>query len=260
MTTPHAAGAHITHGDDGTPIKDAATIMLLRDHGGALEVFAIRRAATMVFAGGAVAFPGGGVDIGDFAPIADTGPTATQWAARLGVCAQRAGALRTAAVRECFEETGVLLAVPAPHRVPAQSSGDVPLGPQQRARWRRRLDTHEQPLTAFLTAAGVHADSSRLKEVSRWITPPGNPRRYDTFFFAVAVADHDIPDGSSAEFDACGWARPQTLVDAWKRQDVALLPPTAVTLQQLATAESVADFMARPSNMAPIRNDLRGTV
>ena len=257
MTTSDNSTPHITIGEDGTPIKDAATFLQLREHDGKLQVFAIRRASTMVFAGGVMAFPGGGVDDVDFVAIPDSGPSVDEWSARLGVSPERAGAIRTAAVRECFEETGVLLAHSPDNGSVAQQLRDLALGPEQIRQWRQRLDTHQESLTAFLSKSGLVADSSRLKELSRWITPPGNPRRYDTFFFAIAIADDEGPDGSSAEFDAAGWFEPQEILDQWKKHEIMLLPPTIVSLQSLVDAGSIDNFMAQPSQMDPIRNDLR---
>lgn len=257
MTTPDDPTFTPSPEPDGLPIKDAATFLLLREHDGGVQVFTIRRASTMVFAGGVVAFPGGGVDRGDYDVVPMSGPDFATWADRLGVEADRAGSIVTAAVRECFEETGVLLATASDGGDAAGALAAAGIDEAAAADWRRRLDAHEVPLSEFLSAASLVADPTRLKELSRWITPPGNPRRYDTFFFAVAISEDEGPDGSSAEFDASGWAYPQDVLDAWERDEVTLLPPTIVHLRQLVEAGSVEAFMQRPAEMAPIRNDLR---
>lgn len=257
MTTPDDPTITPSPEPGGLPIKDAATFLLLREHDGGVQVFTIRRASTMVFAGGVVAFPGGGVDRGDYDTVPMAGPDFHSWAARLGVEPARAGSIVTAAVRECFEETGVLLAAAADGGDAAAALLAAGIDDSSAAQWRRRLDKHEVPLSSFLETAGLIADTTRLKELSRWITPPGNPRRYDTFFFAVPIADGEGPDGSSAEFDASGWAYPQDVLAAWERDEVTLLPPTIVHLRQLVEAGSIEAFMQRPAEMAPIRNDLR---
>ncbi|HEY4994302.1 MAG TPA: NUDIX domain-containing protein, partial [Nakamurella sp.] len=95
------------------PLRRAATVMLLRDTAAGLEVFVLRRVTGMAFAAGMTVFPGGAVDTADdAAPLAWVGPDAIWWAERLGVSARDAASLVVAAVRELFEETGVLLAGP----------------------------------------------------------------------------------------------------------------------------------------------------
>ena len=91
--------------------RDAATVVLLRRGGAGPEVYLLRRHVSMEFAGGMCVFPGGGVDPRDFDhTVAWAGPTPAEWAARLGVDEAKARALVCAAVRETFEESGVLLA------------------------------------------------------------------------------------------------------------------------------------------------------
>jgi 8-oxo-dGTP pyrophosphatase MutT (NUDIX family) len=100
--------------DPVTP-REAATVLLLKDGDGAggLSVHMLRRRASMAFAGGAYAYPGGGVDPRDERPVRWAGPGLAQWAGVLGVPERRAQAVVCAAVRETFEESGVLLAGPA---------------------------------------------------------------------------------------------------------------------------------------------------
>src|SRR5699024_7523110 len=103
------------------PVRDAATVMLLRDGVGGIEVFLLRRVTGMDFAGGMTVFPGGGVDPGEGARIGWAGPDPQWWAQRWGTDEGRARALVTAAVRETFEECGVLLAGDTPGEVVADA-------------------------------------------------------------------------------------------------------------------------------------------
>lgn len=252
MATHGQAGP--SSGDPGSvPIKDAATVLLLRDTGTGPEVFSIRRAASMVFAGGVIAFPGGGVDPSDYEPIPAEGPTSEEWALRLGVERSRAFAVVTAALRECFEETGMLLTSP-PHSM-AYDGGHAK---SPWATWRARVDSHEMSMAEMLRANALAGDTGRLVELSRWITPIGPPRRYDTFFFGVELPGgipHE-PDGECVEFDQAAWTRPQDMLDAFARSEVFLLPPTIAHFEELAGASSVAGYLDRETTMAPVVNDL----
>src|SRR3954451_18316352 len=108
--------------------RDASTVVLLRGgdrRPGGLEVYLLRREAGMAFAGGFSVFPGGGVDPRDHAAgISCAGPSARDWGELLGTSAEHARGLVCAAVRETFEESGVLLAGPTPDTVVPETTGD----------------------------------------------------------------------------------------------------------------------------------------
>ena len=237
------------------PVRDAATILLLRDARSGVEVFSIRRASSMVFAGGMIAFPGGGVDSSDSDPLPAAGPDGTEWSTRLGVEPDRAQSIVSAAVRECFEETGLLLTSPAHSMSYDGGPARSPWTP-----WRARVDSHEISMAEMLRANALVADTGRLVELSRWITPVGPPRRYDTFFFGIELptGDPHEPDGECGEFDDSGWTRPKDMLDAVTRSEVHLLPPTLAHFEELATANSVKEYLARAGTMAPVNNDLPG--
>jgi len=111
-----------------TPVvpKRAATVMLLKDTDRGPAVHMLRRRASMAFAGGAYAYPGGSVDPRDARDVPWAGPSRTAWAERLGVDAASAQAIVCAAVRETFEEAGVLLAGPAPDTQRIESKAPHP--------------------------------------------------------------------------------------------------------------------------------------
>lgn len=247
----HARPAHVDA--ESVPVKDAATFLLLRDADAGVEVFSIRRAASMVFAGGMIAFPGGGVDLSDHDTIPSAGPAPEAWSTRLGVESRRAEAIITAAVRECFEETGLLLTTP-PHSI----SYDGGPWHSSWAPWRTRVDSHEISMATMLQDNALVADTGRLVELSRWITPVGPPRRYDTFFFGIDLPTSGLhePDGECGEFDDSGWSRPKDMLDAFAREEVYLLPPTLAHFEELSAAESVAGYLGRPAQMKPVVNDL----
>jgi 8-oxo-dGTP pyrophosphatase MutT (NUDIX family) len=163
--------------------KDAATLILTRVRKGAPEVLMGRRAPGHVFMASKWVFPGGRVDRADFsAASANELPPAE--ALRLGreVPARRARALALAAVRETFEETGLLLAEPAPAASVA--------GP-----WRE------------FRAEGALPDLAALSYTARAITPPGRTRRFDARFFMADASAllHPEPTAGSGELDEIAW-------------------------------------------------------
>lgn len=171
----------------------AATVLLLRPAApSGFEVFLQRRAASMAFAAGMYAFPGGTVDPADH----DGAPLAGDWAVRLGRPSPAAAAVVRAAAREVTEETGVRLAV---------------------------------------------AD---LLPWTRWITPEFEPRRYDTSFFLAALPDGQQPADRSGEADHIEWMRPGDAVARAATGGIVMLPPTRVTLDELAGYDSVPAALA----------------
>src|SRR5215207_6685398 len=130
--------------------RDAATVVLLRDGASGPEVYLLRRQASMAFAAGMCVFPGGAVDPRDFdADVAWAGPSPSSWASRLGVDEAMARALVCAAVRETFEESGVLLAGPSPASVVSDTTGSD---------WeadRVALETRALPFSSFLSQRGL---------------------------------------------------------------------------------------------------------
>jgi 8-oxo-dGTP pyrophosphatase MutT (NUDIX family) len=240
--------------EGGTPTapRVAATVVLLRPAGPRLDfqVYVIRRAATMAF-GGMYAFPGGGVDPSDSdAAVGWAGHEPAWWAERLRLPVGPAQAVVCAAVREVFEEAGVLLAGP---------TADTVVGDAGDPRWeraRRALVAREQTLTGFLRAAGLSLRSDLLVPWSRWITPEFEPRRFDTYFFLALLPEGQRTRDVSGEADHTLWIRP---ADAVRRQaggELPMLPPTAATLRQLAEhpdLPSVLDAAAAREPAAAVR-------
>jgi 8-oxo-dGTP pyrophosphatase MutT (NUDIX family) len=154
--------------------RRAATVVLLRPADSGFEVYALRRADSMAFAPGMYAFPGGSVDPGDAADeVAWSGPPPEVWASRLGLDAPAARAVVCAAVRELFEESGVLLAGPA-------SAGDRSTVDFSAAAWeqaRLALVAREVGLAELLDRHGLALRSELLTGWTRWLTPAFEPRR-----------------------------------------------------------------------------------
>ncbi|MFE5158210.1 NUDIX hydrolase [Streptomyces sp. NPDC056697] len=206
-----------------------------------LAVYMLRRRASMAFAGGAYAYPGGSVDPRDERMVTWAGPSRAQWARRLGLDpseATQAQAIVCAAVRETFEEAGVLLAGPTPHTVVADTTGDD---------WeadRAALVARDLSFAEFLDRRGLVLRSDLLGCWARWITPEFEPRRYDTWFFVAALPRGQRTRNASTEADRTVWIRPGDASDGYDRGELLMMPPTIATLRQLAAHGAVADALA----------------
>lgn len=229
--------------------RAAASVMLLRTGAAGLEVFLQRRAAAMAFAPDVTAFPGGGVDHRDRRPPARWhGPAPRWWAERLGCCSEElATALVCAAVRETFEECGVLLA--ADH-----TGAPIEISSVEMAAARRRMVEERLPLAELLDANQWAVRAESLRPWANWITPQGRPRRYDTRFFVAALPDNQRADDSTTEVAAVQWARPTAALAASARGTLQLMLPTRSCLEDLAKASDVAGalLMAEKRPIWPI--------
>lgn len=209
--------------------------MLVRDGTSGLEVFVLHRVAGMVFAPSVTVFPGGGVDPTDAQEIPWTGPDRQWWAEALGTAPEQAAALVVAAVRELFEETGVLL---AGHGATEADRDDV--------------TAHRRSLSELLTDRGLVLRSELLRPWANWVTPAGNPRRYDTFFFLAEQPDAQQARLLTTEAESGRWARPADLLAEYDAGTLALMPPTLAMLTDLTAAGSVAGAMNQRRQIVPV--------
>ena len=230
-----------------TPVapRRAATVMLLKDTGDEPAVYMLRRRASMAFAGGAYAYPGGGVDPrDDERHVRWAGPARGWWARRLGVDEAEAQAIVCAAVRETYEEAGVLLAGPTPDSVVGDTTGED---------WeadRAALVARETSFAEFLDRRGLVLRSDLLGAWTRWITPEFEPRRYDTWFFVAALPEGQRTRNASTEADRTVWIAPREAAAAYDRGELLMMPPTIATLRQLTAYATVA----RALDAAPARD------
>ncbi|GAA4919327.1 NUDIX hydrolase [Streptomonospora salina] len=243
--------------DSGTTgdaeVRPAATVMLLHEGtgDGALQVYLLRRTASMRFAPGMHVFPGGGVDERDTdSGIRWAGPPPSDWARRLETAEPLARALVCAAVRETFEESGVLLAGPPRGGVVADTRG-----PDWEAD-REALVGRSLSFTEFLRGRDLVLRSDLLRAWSRWVTPPGETRRFDTRFFAAALPEGQRTRDVGGEADRVAWMTPADALAAWRRGDLEMLPPTVTSCAELADCDSVAAAMAARRTVFPIRPEI----
>ncbi len=230
--------------------KPAATVVLIRDDPAPppgrtpLQVFLQRRVAGMAFAGGMTVFPGGSVDPSDHLDVAGwIGASPTTWGERLGHPPELACAVVKAAVRETYEECGVLLAGDGPVTVPEDVRADLV------ARRATLPDViGDRPLRADL----LHA-------WSRWITPPSSPRRYDTAFLIARLPDAQDADAHTTEAIEARWWHPGEALERWDAGDVRLMLPTHTTLREIDRHADCAEVLAAADRreIKAIRPELR---
>ena len=215
--------------------RHAATVVLLRDAAQGPEAYLLRRVKNMAFAGGFHVFPGGSVDPDDEdADIGWAGPSAEQWGAWFGASPELARALVCAAVRETFEESGVLLAGESADHLLADVSSDE---------WeaeRVALEAREQSLSQLLARRGLVLRADLLRPFAHWITPEVEPKRFDTRFFLAEMPSGQVCRDVGGEADERLWVRPADAL----AQELQMLPPTQDSLRRLADYPSVEKALA----------------
>ncbi len=199
----------------------------------------VKRSSNLGFLGGHHVFPGGAVDDQDADPaLAELidGFDAAECARRFGIDdAVRARAHVVAAIRELFEESGILL---------ARDDGDGDEQRQERFQAARRLvASGELPFLRFLADEGLRLQAGDLWYYAHWITPESGEKRFDTRFFVARM-----PDGQSAEHDRHEsiegeWVRPRVALERYAKRQIELVPPTICSLDRLALHDSVEEVI-----------------
>jgi len=242
----------------GGPVaaRDAATIMLVRDaptrEGPALEVCMLRRHLDSDFVGGAYVFPGGKVDDADRTVAAEeacAGRSDAEASAMLGV---EAGGLAfwVAALRECFEEAGVLLAYPrGSGSTGAMVRPDEPEARRHLAQLRAALNAGE---IAFLDACrheGLLLAVDRVHYFSHWITPEPAPKRYDTRFFVTALPPDQVAVHDDYETVDTVWVRPVEALARARAGEFDLIFPTVKNLEAISRFTTSGELLAAAANI-----------
>lgn len=215
------------------PVGQASTVVLCRPACDAFNVFMMQRRPTMQFAAGRMVFPGGGVDSADIRAVDHVVGSVEAWADRAGLSVSDAVVRVITAVRETFEETGVLLARPydvtTPGRIPGESV-------------RAELESGRVSFADILTEYRRVVNVDDMVPWSQWVTPLGPPRRYDTLFFIAQLPsgqDTAITDDGEAAHGE--WVSPR---DALSKFNDILLPPTQVTLREIASFSALTELLA----------------
>ena len=251
MPLPPSIAQHaVRHGGEIAPTRDAATVVLLRDGDDGVEAYLMRRQRSMSFAAGMYVFPGGGVDPRDSdTDVAWAGPDPTTWAERLGCSTELARTLVCAAVRETYEEAGVLLAGPDAQTVVGDTSG---------ADWeedRRALEAHSLAFSDFLRRRSLVLRTDLLGAWTHWITPDFEPKRFDTRFFVAVMPQGQRVGALTGEADHASWMPLRTALASVDAGEMAMLPPTEVTCLELATLPSADAVLeaARRRRIVPVQ-------
>lgn len=233
----------------------AATVLLLREFNGELEVLMMRRGTALAFMAGMWVFPGGRVDASDASEAirARISPDALgAWHGRLRtpdgepLAEDAALALHVAACRETFEESGVLL---ARDRTGAPCSGERTARLQEH---REAVASNAAAFVGLLESEDLYLDLAPLVYWSHWITPSLEPKRFDTRFFAIAVPPDQAASADRSELTEHAWVKPARAHEALERREIRVVPPTLLTLEDLAESH------ARHGSLAAMLDAERG--
>jgi 8-oxo-dGTP pyrophosphatase MutT (NUDIX family) len=205
----------------------SSTLILLREGWGApFEVLMVKRHGSVTFPG-VHAFPGGVLEAGDASASGASAPDGQTWAPD-ATADRPPDALRfwIAALRETFEEVGILL---------AYRDGRLLAGPLPPDVLARRTELHAgRAFADVLADLGAVPASDRLFSFARWVTPSANPRRFDTRFLVTRVPPGQEPIVDGTETEASEWLTPAAALAAYERERIDLIPPTVRTLDDLA--------------------------
>jgi glyoxylase-like metal-dependent hydrolase (beta-lactamase superfamily II)/8-oxo-dGTP pyrophosphatase MutT (NUDIX family) len=210
--------------------RPAATLVLLRDAAQGPELFMVERSHTADFVAGAYVFPGGAVDDADAHPDIQARVQGLSDAAasrRLGVAANGIG-YWVAAVRECFEEAGILLAV---------DRGGAPIAPERLfalTPYRDRLNAGEIGFLEFLEREDLYLPGERIAYFAHWITPPARSRRYSTRFFVALAPAGQVGSHDAGETVSHTWIRPAEALARSEAGTLTLVNATRDALSRLA--------------------------
>ena len=212
------------------PILPAATILLLRDEP-SFEVLMVKRHHQIDFAAGALVFPGGKTHAGDANP---------GWEQRTlgwGGALPHKRPLRIAAIREAYEEAGVLL---ARHADGAPFRGD-----ERAAAAREDVGKDRRPFLDLIEELDLYLDLEALTVFARWITPPISPRRFDTWFYVARAPEDQLALSDGQETVDAEWIEPAEALRLGERGERTVIFPTRMNLMLLAQAQSAEDAVTR---------------
>ncbi|HEY5293078.1 MAG TPA: MBL fold metallo-hydrolase [Burkholderiales bacterium] len=231
--------------------RPAATLILVRDASAGMEVFMIRRTQSAAFMGGAHVFPGGGVDASDASAelAAHCEGLDDSEASRLLGLEQGGLAYWAAAMRECFEEAGLLLAHDADGEYADLNEAERV---QVFAQWRESVRAGRATLADLCREHQLRLAAGRIAYYSHWITQPGRPRRYDTRFFVAEAPLAQTPSHDNSETVGHVWIQPAEALERHRRGELILVFPTIKTLESIArfeTAAALMDYARSPRKM-----------
>ncbi len=232
-------------------MRDAATVMILRDGAEGLEVFMLKRNLNSDFVGGAYVFPGGAVDPADREADLEAiceGRTDAQASTYLGVT--RGGlAYWVAAIRESFEEAGLLLAYGDGGEI---ADLDAAAGRERWVEHRTAVDSGARRLIEVAAAENLRLAVDRMHYFAHWITPEGAPRRYDTRFFLAAAPENQTPVHDDRETVANEWIRPADGLQRVLEGALTMMPPTIASLRAITRFATVREALSAAEHISDV--------
>ena len=228
---------------DGPAIRDAATVMMVRDGAEGMEVFMLRRNLNSDFVGGAYVFPGGAVDPADrhadLEPLC-SGRTDAEASALLAV---DSGGLAywVAAIRECFEEAGLLLAYDPTGAILSLAD---PAVAERYEGHREAVYAGDRRLVELCGEENLMLAADRIHYFSHWITPMGPPRRYDTRFFVAQAPPEQVPLEDRRETVASLWVRPLDALERHRNGELDMIFPTIRNLEAIGRFSAAAELLS----------------
>ncbi|HKI74309.1 MAG TPA: NUDIX hydrolase [Pseudomonadales bacterium] len=231
-------------------IRQAATVMLVDDRPD-LQVFVMERNANIVFGGGMWVFPGGAVDVADHPDSYQhiSGRRSDVEASTLMDIASGGLAYYIAAIREAFEEAGVLLALRRDNKRPLNLRDR-----ETAARFqdhRDKVNSGERDFIDVVNAERLILDAGAMHYVARWITPVGPPRRFDARFFVARMPEEQVPGHDDGELVHSRWLPPKEILRRFDAGDMDLMSPTLRMVRCLAKFSSADEVIASAASNLP---------
>lgn len=231
--------------------RPAATLIPVRDGSHGLEVFMMQRTHQAAFIPGGYVFPGGAVDATDadaFFEQRSVGPDVVE-ASRLLRLENAGLQYWVAAIRECFEEAGLLLAYGEDHRIVdtdhAGSAGRL-------SALRQKVASGELPFAQVCRTFGLRLALDRLAYFGHWITPAGAPRRFDTRFFLCVAPQGQVPSHDNGETIGHLWVRPGEALERQRAGEMEIMFATKKTLEALARFDNTEALMHHARTQASV--------
>jgi len=222
------------------PIRSAATLILVRQAHPQYEILMLKRTTRTAFAGGMYVFPGGRVDESDYNASykKQITPLSQDQLHQKNALGDDWLACWVAAIRETFEESGLLLAS-------TYEGKQINTQDEKVIKYRRLLRNNEISLGTMCANEGWTLSMNQIHFFNRWVTPPGRPRRFDTRFFVGSAPNDQLELHDGEETTDSIWISPTTALAEYKKGDFAMMAVTVKQLEDLAEHQTAASVLSR---------------